>query len=459
MGKSNNIQKFLAFRKEYPYFTYKGFDYHNSDEGLKVQFHFSLAGRYSFHPLMTIPSREFFISTNAQKEILENLLFNIGMIEMISYWKAACPPVIKVECGSLDDEQVQWWKRIYFHGLGEFFYLNSIETTMDDFVSIEGKAGIPFPAFSIPLQGSAIIPIGGGKDSIVTFEILSKNNGNIPMVLNPRAASSDTLKKRGLYYDSVLEIYRTIDPVLLGLNEQGFLNGHTPFSALLAFVSALAATMTGRKYIALSNESSANENTIPGTSINHQYSKSFSFEKEFRHYMKNYINAEIEYFSFLRPLNEIQIARIFSGFPGYFDVFKSCNAGSKTDTWCGKCPKCLFTYIILSPFLSEDELISIFGKNLLNETELMPVLDDLTGNSDAKPFDCIGTIDEVNAVLAYLTRQIKEGRLPTLLKHYKNSGAFTRYRHSDLGSLLSQFNPGHFLPGKYESLLRSYIHD
>jgi hypothetical protein len=264
--------------------------------------------------------------------------------------------------------------------------------------------------------------------------------------------------KRGYYYDSVFEINRTIDPLLLELNSHGFLNGHTPFSALLAFSSALAAIMTGRKYIALSNESSANESTVPGSSVNHQYSKSIDFEGDFRWYLKKYIIPDLEYFSFLRPLNELQIARLFSGFPGYFSVFRSCNVGSKTDTWCGQCPKCLFTYIILSPFLDPAQVETMFGKNLLNDTALIPILNELTGVSRTKPFDCIGTIDEVNAALVNLIRKLPENDLPALLNEYKTSEAYIRYQQFDYQSLLGAFNQEHFLPVEYENILRSYLH-
>jgi UDP-N-acetyl-alpha-D-muramoyl-L-alanyl-L-glutamate epimerase len=459
MVKSNNIKKFLQYRQKYPFCVYKGFDSQYSEKGLRVQFHFNLSDRYSFHPTMIIPLKDFFIRDNIGREMIDNLLFHIGMIELLSYWKAACPPVILIECGSLNDEQIKWWKKLYYLGLGEFFYLNSIDTDIDNFVSIESNPGIPILPFSVPLQESAIIPIGGGKDSVVTLEILSSNPGNVPMVLNPRPASTGTVMKRGYYYDSVFEINRTIDPLLLELNGQGFLNGHTPFSALLAFSSALAAVMTGRKYIALSNESSANESTVLGSSINHQYSKSLEFEGDFRWYLKKYINPGLEYFSFLRPLNELQIARIFSGFPGYFSVFRSCNVGSKTDTWCGKCPKCLFTYIILSPFLDGGQMKSVFGRDFLDDPEMIPVLNELTGISLTKPFDCIGTIDEVNAVLVYLTGKLPDSDLPALLKEYKVSDAYTRYQQFDYTSLLDSFNPEHFLPVEYENLLRSYLHD
>ena len=459
MVKSNNIKKFFKFRQEYPFFIFKGFDSQYSDKGLRVQFHFNLSDKFSFHPTMIIPQKDFMIKDNFREEILDNLLFHVGMIELISYWKAACPPTIIIECGNINEEQIKWWKKLYYYGLGEFFYLNSIETDIDSFVNIVSNPGLPVTPFSIRLQESVIIPIGGGKDSIVTFELLSKQDGNIPMVLNPRPASTGTAMKRGFYYDSVFEINRTIDPLLLELNSHGFLNGHTPFSALLAFSSTLAAIMTGRKYIALSNESSANESTIVGSEINHQYSKSIAFEEDFRWYLRKYITPDLEYFSFLRPLNELQIARLFSKLPGYFDVFRSCNIGSKTDTWCGKCPKCLFTYIILTPFIDSDRLEIIFGKNLLNDIDLIPVLNELTGISQTKPFDCIGTIDEVNATLINLIRKLKDEELPVLLRHYKSSEAYLRYQHFDLQSLLNAFNPDHFLPKEYEILLRSFLHD
>jgi UDP-N-acetyl-alpha-D-muramoyl-L-alanyl-L-glutamate epimerase len=459
MVKSKNNNKFSEFRQKYPFFSYKGFDYQYTDKGLRIQFHFNLSDRYSFHPTMIIPSKSFMNMDIVTDEMLSNLIFHIGMVEMISYWKAACPPEIRVECGSLSEEQVKWWKKLLYHGLGEFIYLNSIETNMEDFVSIVSKEDAPLKPFSIALKESSIIPIGGGKDSVVTLELLSGKEGNIPMVINPRQATAGTLMKKKYFYDSVFEIRRTLDPLLLELNDQGFLNGHTPFSALIAFTAVLASVLTGTKYIALSNESSANESTIAGSFINHQYSKSVEFEGDFRWYQKKFITADAEYFSFLRPLSELQIASLFSRFPAYFPVFRSCNAGSKTDSWCGKCPKCLFTYIILSPFLEKDQLSNIFGNNLLDDPRLLPVLNELAGISETKPFDCIGTINEVNAVLGYLLQKNGPGEAEFLLREYQNTEAFSHYRHSGIETLLNDYNIENFLPESFKPLLKSALHD
>src|SRR5699024_1564771 len=123
------------------------------------------------------------------------------------------------------------------------------------------------------------------------------------------------------------------DKNLLELNSKGFLNGHTPFSAMVAFLSYLTAYLLGKKYIALSNEDSANESNVKNEKINHQYSKTLEFENDFREYQERYLKAEVDYFSMLRPISELQIAYLFSKLEKYHKVFKSCNVGSKKEPW------------------------------------------------------------------------------------------------------------------------------
>ncbi|HTX87343.1 MAG TPA: hypothetical protein VMC08_00005, partial [Bacteroidales bacterium] len=393
-SKANNEEKFLKFRKRFPFFSYEGFDYTRHSEGLQVRYHFDLSGTWQFEPSLFIPSRSFYLPERPDPAALEHLLFHIGMAEMISYWKAACPEKILIKKYALSSRQIRWWKNLIYKGLGEFFYLNSIRIPENDFVEIIPGKEKKLPPFSLSTDESTLIPVGGGKDSAVTLELLGSLPGSLPMILNPREASLGTLRSKGLGEDQYVNVQRTIDPLLLKLNEEGYLNGHTPFSALLAFITLLAAALTGKRYIALSNESSANEATIKATGINHQYSKTMEFERDFRQYVSEFITRDIEYFSFLRPLNELQIASLFSSFPQYFPVFKSCNAGSKTDTWCGKCAKCLFTYIVLAPFLGKEQLHKIFGRDLFADPTLIQVLDDLTGNSETRPFDCVGTVGE-----------------------------------------------------------------
>ncbi len=179
---------------------------------------------------------------------------------------------------------------------------------------------------------------------------------------------------------------------------------------MLAFVSILMSALTGCKDIALSNENSANESTVLGQDINHQYSKSLEFENDFRAYVKAYLGESFNYFSFLRPLNELQIAQQFSFFPQYHKVFRSCNVGSKTDSWCCACAKCLFAYTILSPFLPPEKLQEYFGTNILDEEKLKDCLRALLGLEEVKPFECVGTVEEMNVALALLVERYPESK-------------------------------------------------
>jgi hypothetical protein len=459
MDRSDNYHKFIKFRNQYKRFVYESFDFKRTSEELSISFDFNLDNKFFFRPSIQIPLKSFTIIDNLSDDKLRNFVFHIGMVELISYWKAACPKEIVIKPYHLNEDQKQWWKHLYYNGLGEFFYLNSIQTSIDDFVHLNSESQENLQSESLKLDDSVIIPVGGGKDSAVTIELLSEENDrNLLLILNPRKACTDTAAVAGFSEDRTIIVNRTIDPLLLKLNDEGYLNGHTPFSALLAFVSILCAAITGRKHIALSNESSANESTVEGSSVNHQYSKSFEFEKDFREYYVKYISADINYFSFLRPVSELQIARLFSENEKYFPVFKSCNAGSKTDIWCCHCSKCLFTYIILSPFIAKEKMLAIYGKDLLNDKSLMHEFNQLIGVAKTKPFECVGTIDEVNASLCELIKREK-GKLPELLEYYKSLDCYCSNKNLNFTSLLKEFNKEHYLNQKFTNILLQHLND
>ena len=435
MKRIENQQRFDSLREDFETFTFYGQEVGLEDGALKMTFHFSLDERYHFHPTMTIPARPFYHWESIPKEQLESLAFHIGMVELVSYWKLACPKTIVVKPFDLKLCQKKWWRHLYYNGLGEFRYLNGIECSEHDFLRIESGTDRDFAHVDVLFGEKTLIPVGGGKDSVVTLECLRGEMPVIPLILNPRGATVSCVEAASYSMDDVAVINRTLDPTMLKLNSEGFLNGHTPFSALLAFVTLLIGVGTGSKYIALSNESSANESTVPGTDINHQYSKSIEFERDFRDYVASHLNETIQYFSFLRPLNEMQIASIFSKCEAYHEVFRSCNAGSKTDSWCGKCPKCLFTWIILSPFLSRKRLTEIFGKDLWADPELKPIFEELNGTSAVKPFECVGTVEEVRACVEAM------------------DGDRTKVE-----AILRRFNEENFLPERFVNILKSKLH-
>lgn len=423
----DNSLKYIEFRNKYKEFYYNSFNLREDNEAIYIEFEFEIPNLAIFKPTTKILKKQMKLKSIDSFQA-KNMAFNIGLIELISYWKCACCPQIVIKCGYINNEQIKWWKKLYFYGLGELFYTNNIHNTIEDFVTIKcekEKNELEYEELNEDSEGY-IVPIGGGKDSIVTLETLNINKQeDYCLIINPKPVTLECAKIAGIDNNHIIEIYRTIDKKLIDLNKEGMINGHTPFSAMLAFTSYFVAYLLSKRYIALSNENSANESNVLGEKVNHQYSKSIEFEKDFEEYSNKYLKAPVKYFSFLRPLNELQIAKIFSKHEKYHKVFKSCNVGSKGEEWkwCCNCAKCLFAYIILSPFLYKEKLINIFGEDLFEKKELLEIFNQLTGNGDVKPFDCVGTFEEVNYAICKTIENIElnDEKLPYLLDYYKNN--------------------------------------
>jgi len=446
--------KFETYRETYPAFYYRDCTVTEDAEKISITYHFSIEGLSDFAPGWTFRKngRE---KLSASHPMFQKLAFYLGMVELVSYWKISCPKKVVVQCGSLTAEEVLWWKQQYFLGLGEFFYRNEIETDVVSFMDIVSE-GEPFPETPLPFKlKGALVPIGGGKDSAATLSLLPYSEENACYLLNPRGSMELTASTAGYGEGQWVTPKRTLDANMLRLNQEGYLNGHTPFSAIIAFSGLLAAALYGKKDVVLSNESSANEATVAGTDINHQYSKSFQFEEDFVNYEKAFLKTGIRYFSLLRPWSEIQIAAYFAGEEQYHSFFKSCNAGSKTDSWCCNCPKCLFIYLILAPFLSMEKLNAIFGEDLSRKESLIPVMEQLIGLSEEKPFECVGSREEVNfAMTMVISRLEKEGTpLPALYKSYKETEFYNEYKEKPVpyGNSYCEEN---LLPPEYDALMR-----
>ena len=298
------MDKFEQLRQKYTDFYYHAFHIEENETEIHIVYDFEIRDLCEFHPTLTVPKKN--TTVFSDKKVFRNAVFSLGMVELISYWKTACPPHVTVECGSLDDFQTAWWKKLYFYGLGEFFYKNEIETSMDAFMDlvsigkeIEGKE-------LAQTYAGNLIPVGGGKDSFVTLHILEPyHKDNAAFVINPIISALNSAHTAGYHEGKdLVNVRRTLDQNMLDLNKKGFLNGHTPFSAMAAFASYITAIVWGKKYITLSNENSANESTIKGSKVNHQYSKTFEFEQDFHAYVERYLDPEILYFSLLRPKKE-----------------------------------------------------------------------------------------------------------------------------------------------------------
>lgn len=442
-------------RERHPRFTYRSYDFARDGENIRIRFDFHLEPNIYFSPEILLP-----VTPDVDLAALEGLVFHLGLIETASYWKSACSPILAVQAGALSTSQRAWWHDLLMHGMGEFYYRNDIAFWENGFLTITSAEPVSSPApLKVNGEGSLVM-VGGGKDSSLTLELLKNIEGRkVAFALNPTRSALDSARLAG--YEETLIIRRSIDPGLLELNKSGYLNGHTPFSAYLAFLGTLAAAANSMSEVIASNETSANEPnlTLHGMPINHQYSKSVRFERLFRQYSREYLSPDISYFSFLRPLHDIQISRLFSEYREQLRSFRSCNVHQKLDSWCTTCPKCAFVYLTLAPFISDESLVEIFGADLFDLPQAQAHIRDLVGLGERKPFECVGTVEEsVLAVELTRKRQLGEGK--TVHPFVSGLAEELEQKSGDCRGedrLLKHWDDEHFLTPSYEEALRSAL--
>ena len=275
---------FEELRVKYPRFIYKDYKIFEDENKICIEYDFEIENLVKFNPNIEILKKEF-VFKDINTSAVKNMVFSLGMIEAISYFKATCSPQFVIKCGFLDEYQRNWFRKLFYLGLGEFRFVNNINIEEEKFIEFisEGK-NLEVDLLNDNLEG-ILIPVGGGKDSNVTLELLKDyKEKSLAFRIGKNEVSTNCANAAGFEDEKIVEVKRTIDKNLIELNKNGFLNGHTPFSAMVAFLTYLCSYLLGKKYVALSNEASANESNVDGENINHQYSKTIEFENDFREY-------------------------------------------------------------------------------------------------------------------------------------------------------------------------------
>ena len=211
---------FKQYRKEYTEFHYNKYIITEDKEAIYIEFEFEIPKLSKFNPKLKILKKEINFK-NIDNDYVKNMVFHIGLIELISYWKCTCSPKIIIKCGYLNCAQINWWKKLYFYGLGELFYTNNIKTNIQDFIDIkciDKENNLEYNRIEEKSSGY-IIPIGGGKDSVVTLETLNiDKKTDFALIINPKPVTLKCAEIAGFSYNNIIEIYRNIDTNLLELN-------------------------------------------------------------------------------------------------------------------------------------------------------------------------------------------------------------------------------------------------
>ncbi|WP_427852771.1 UDP-N-acetyl-alpha-D-muramoyl-L-alanyl-L-glutamate epimerase [Stenotrophomonas acidaminiphila] len=369
---------------------------------------------------VTVPGAPFQLD-GARAAAVQRALRLLHLIAGVSYYKAAVPAQVAIDSYAIDAATAALVETVYLNGLGEFAYRNGL--------NLRGRFRLPVEAQAEPaarplgLREHALVAIGGGKDSLVSIEAL-RHAGVAATVtwIGGSQLIRACAERTGL---PMLNIGRTLAPELFELNRQGAWNGHIPVTAVNSAIMLLAALVQGVDQVVFSNERSASYGSqIAGTGeVNHQWSKGWAFEKAFGEHVQRHVAADLHYYSLLRPLSELAVARQFARTDYYDAHFSSCNRNfhilgeRPVNRWCGVCPKCHFVFLALAPFMPKTRLVRIFGRNLLDDGDQAGGFDALLEFQDHKPFECVGEGRESRAAMAALAAR-PEWKEDVLVKRF-----------------------------------------
>ena len=441
---------------------------------------------------ITLPGAPFVLDA-ARHAAAEQALRLLHLIAGVSYYKAAVPDEIRIDDYAIDADTATLLEGVYRNGLGEFAYRNGLalrdkirfpaslpspfgrgaggEGAVADAVSVvpepsaqprsRGERGV---APALNLRPHALVAIGGGKDSLVSIEALRAEGVTQTVTwIGGSQLIAACAAHTGL---PTLNIGRQLAPQLFDFNRQGAWNGHIPVTAVNSAILAFAAVVLGVDQVVFSNERSASYGSMivsaDGTvtsEVNHQWSKGWAFESAFGDYLQTHVAADLQYYSLLRPLSELAVARQFAKTDRYDAHFSSCNRNfhilgeRPTSRWCGVCPKCHFVFLALAPFLPKLRLVGIVGRNLLDDAAQQAGYDALLEYGDHKPFECVGEGRESRAAMATLAQRA-EWREDVLVKRFANQIA----PQLDAGELsiepLLSLNAEHRIPAALWERLR-----
>jgi len=338
------------------------------------------------------------------------------------------PIRLEVNAFSLEPAEEERWRAWLLRSLSEHFHLTGLPAEIDLTFSGERLAARSRAA---GLGERAILMSGGGKDSAVSAELLK----SLGIPFDWYAFSSHTQKsgKQDPSRRGIAEIAGD-SPLITGTSRFGFkAPGDTDFkragkrlrrryflhrkryrkmnwlSLMSQMVQAcMVAEATGSRYVLTGSERSANEGIgihVGAVEVNHQYMKTYAFEREFAPFLAKYLHPELKYAGLLVPLYELQIGKLFASYPQYFSTFRSCNRRTAKRPWCLECPKCAFVFLLMSAFVDEERISRIFHADLLADPRHTGLFKDLCGRGGQKPLECVGVQEESLLALYLASRR------------------------------------------------------
>jgi UDP-N-acetyl-alpha-D-muramoyl-L-alanyl-L-glutamate epimerase len=136
-----------------------------------------------------------FATAEYDPKVLDRALQALFFMAGVSYYKTFAPPEIVVKRGELDASMAGFFSKTWQRGLGEFWYVNKLDP----------RTRVTFPVTTehvepLPLSGQKglLVAVGGGKDSLVSVEILRGQEDIATWSVNHRPQLTPLVERIGL---------------------------------------------------------------------------------------------------------------------------------------------------------------------------------------------------------------------------------------------------------------------
>lgn len=107
----NQNETFLTLREKYNTFIYDRYEISYDEVYMNIKFYFIVPGLVTYCPELKIEKKNI-LNEHISNAYLEEIVFHIGLIELISYFKCTCSPNVIIKAGYLDENQIKWFQKL-----------------------------------------------------------------------------------------------------------------------------------------------------------------------------------------------------------------------------------------------------------------------------------------------------------------------------------------------------------
>lgn len=355
----------------------------------RIEYHYEIAGSEYINSI-TFPANLSEALRQQACPAMDQLLTAIGLFLAPFFFRMTDFQTVAVRTTTFDAPSKRFLESCLQGMLGEFRFLQGLDPSRRVEIDVPEGGAIEPMRYDTPSE--LMLCNGGGKDTVVCAELLKAAEIDFTWFsVHMNAARQRVIDRSGV--SASVHVDYSIDDRID--QEQVYAWGHVPRTPINSSLALLIAILKRVPYVTLGNEYSANEGNVQfkGTTVNHQYAKSFEFERGFAQFIRSRITTSTQVFSMLRPFHDLQLAGMLADRPEHLGTFVSCNRGILQDQWCKECEKCAFVALAIGAFLGREGVLNIFGEDVFLRPKIRRHILDLVVGA-VKPWECVGTRDE-----------------------------------------------------------------